>query len=64
MWEIRKHKLYDSDSGPGQQLHSWTSPGENDKFGQNGKLGHSCTNASFMAPGSVILTLQNTLKYT
>ena len=20
MWEIRKHKLYDSDSGPGQQL--------------------------------------------
>ena len=22
MWEIRKHKLYDSDSGPGQQLHS------------------------------------------
>ena len=22
VWEIRKHKLYDSDSGPGQQLHS------------------------------------------
>ena len=21
VWEIRKHKLYDSDSGPGQQLH-------------------------------------------
>ena len=60
VWEIRKHKLYDSDSGPGQQLHSRSSPGErngkfsqNGKFGQNGKLGHSCTNvtkASFMAP--------------
>ena len=37
MWEIRKHKLYDSDSGPGQQLHSWSSPGErNGKFSQNG----------------------------
>ena len=51
VWEIRKHKLYDSDSGPGQQLHSRSSPGErngkfsqNGKFGQNGKLGHSCTN--------------------
>ena len=54
MWEIRKHKLYDSDSGPGQQLHSRSSPGErngmfsqNGKFVQNGKfgkLGHSCTN--------------------
>ena len=28
LWEIRKHKLYDSDSGPGQQLHSRFSPGE------------------------------------
>ena len=28
VWEIRKHKLYDSDSGPGQQLHSRSSPGE------------------------------------
>ena len=27
VWEIRKHKLYDSDSGPGQQLHSRSSPG-------------------------------------
>ena len=51
VWEIRKHKLYDSDSGLGQQLHSRSSPGErngkfsqNGKFGQNGKLGHSCTN--------------------
>ena len=48
VWEIRKHKLYDSDSGPGQQLHSRSSPGErngkfsqNGKFGQNGKLGQN-----------------------
>ena len=27
VWEIRKHKLYDSDSGPGQQLHSRSSRG-------------------------------------
>ena len=53
LWEIRKHKLYDSDSGPGQQLHSRSSPGErngkfsqNGKYGQNGKLGHSCTNVT------------------
>ena len=31
------HKLYDSDSGPGQQLHSRSSPEErNGKFSQNG----------------------------
>ena len=42
IWEIRKHKLYDSDSGPGQQLHSWSSPGErNDKFSCNGKFGQN-----------------------
>ena len=53
MWEIRKHKLYDSDSESGQQLHFQSSPGErygkfsqNGKFGQNGKLGHSCTNVT------------------
>ena len=53
IWEIRKHKLYDSDSGPSQQLHYRSSPGErngkfvqNGKFGQNGKLGHSCTNVT------------------
>ena len=47
VWEIRKHKLYDSDSGPGQQLHSRSSPGErNGKFGQNGKLGDSFTNVT------------------
>ena len=50
MWE---YKLYDSDSGPGQQLHSQSSPEDlalvegqrNCKFSQNGKfgkLGHSC----------------------
>ena len=27
MWEIRKHKIYDSDSGPGQQHHSHSTPG-------------------------------------
>ena len=53
VWEIRKHKLYDSESGPGQQFHSQSSPGErnskfsqNGKFGQNCKLGHSCTNVT------------------
>ena len=40
VWEIRKHKLCDSDSGPGQQLHSQSSPGveEYGKFSQNGKF--------------------------
>ena len=39
VWEIRKHKLYDSDSGSGLQLHARSSPGErNGKFGQNGKF--------------------------
>ena len=41
---------YDSDSGPGQQLYSQSSPGDlavvegqrNGKFSQNCKLGHSC----------------------
>ena len=56
VWEIRKRKLYDSGSGPGQQLHSQYSPRDlavaegqrngkfslNGKFGQNCKLGHSC----------------------
>ena len=56
MCEIRKYKLYDSESGPGQQLHSQSSHGDltrvegqrngkfsqNGKFGQKGKLGHSC----------------------
>ena len=28
MWEIRKHKLYNSDSGSGQQLHSQSSTGD------------------------------------
>ena len=47
VWEIRKHKLYDSDSGSGLQLHARSSPGERNgkfsqnaygKFGQNGKF--------------------------
>ena len=34
VWEIQKHKLYDSDSGPGLQLHTQSSPGERSgKFG-------------------------------
>ena len=28
VWEIQKHKLYDSDSGSGLQLHTQSSPGE------------------------------------
>ena len=28
VWEIRQHKLYDSDSGSGMQLHTQSSPGE------------------------------------
>ena len=44
IWEIRKRKLYDGDSGPSQQLHSRSSPGErNGKFSQNGEFDHSCT---------------------
>ena len=49
VWEIRKHTLYDSNSGPGQQLHSQYSPGDltvvegqrNGKFSQNGKFGQN-----------------------
>ena len=40
VWEIRKHKLYDSDSGSGLQLHIQSSPVErNGKFSQSGKFG-------------------------
>ena len=46
VWEIRKHKLYDSDSGSGLQLRTQFSLGErrgkfnrNGKFGQNGMSG-------------------------
>ena len=50
--------VYDIDSGPGQQLHSQSSPGRdlgiwlwlkgkrNDKFSLNGKLGHSCVSCA------------------
>ena len=44
VWEIRRHKLYDSDSGSGQQLRFQSSPGDLAVVeGQrNGKLGHLC----------------------
>ena len=44
-WKIRKHKLYDTDSGSGLQLHTQSSPrkrsgkfSQNGTFGQNGKF--------------------------
>ena len=55
-YENINYMIVTQESGPGQQLHSQSSPGErngkfcqngkfvqNGKFGQNGKLGHSCT---------------------
>ena len=42
VWEIRKHKLHDSDSGSGLQLHTQSSPGERSgKFSQNAKFGQN-----------------------
>ena len=42
VWEIRKHKLYDSDSGSGLQLHTQSSSGgRSSKFSQNGKFGQN-----------------------
>ena len=42
VWKIRKHKLYDSDSGSGLQLCTQSSPGERSgKFNQNGKFGQN-----------------------
>ena len=54
VWKIRKHKLYDSDSGSGLQLCTQSSPAErsgkfnwngkfdqNGKFSQNGKFGQN-----------------------
>ena len=59
VWEIRKHKLYDSDSGSGLQLCTQSSPGErsgkfnrNGKFGQNGKFSQ---NGKFGPNGTVCL---------
>ena len=50
VWEIRKHKLYDSDSGSCLQLHTQSSPGkrsgkfsQNGKFDQNGKFSQNGT---------------------
>ena len=43
VWEIRKHKLYHSDSGSGLQLHTQSLPGERSgKFSQNGKFSQHC----------------------
>ena len=40
VWEIRKHKLYDSESGSGLKLHTQSLPGERSgKFSQNGMSG-------------------------
>ena len=40
--DIQKHKLYDSDSRSGLQLHTQYSPGmKNGKFSQNGKFGQN-----------------------
>ena len=59
VWEIGKHKLYDSDSGSGLQLRTQSSPGEmsgkfnqNGKFGQNGKFSQ---NGKFAQKGKVHL---------
>ena len=50
VWEIRKNKLYDSDSGSGLQLHAWSSPGErNGKFSQNDGKVHLGPNVSSSA---------------
>ena len=55
VWEIRKHKLYDGDSGSGLQLHTKSSPGERSgKFSQNGKFGQNgkfCQNGKFSQNG-------------
>ena len=52
VWEIRKHKLYDSDSGSGLQLHIQSSPGErNGKFSQNGKFCKFGQNGKFSQNG-------------
>ena len=59
VWEIRKHKLYESDSGSGLQLRTQSSPGErsgkfsqNSKFGPNGKFSQ---NGKFGQNGNVHL---------
>ena len=44
VWEIQKHKLYNSDSGSGLQFHTQSSPGERSgKFSQNGRFGQNGT---------------------
>ena len=45
VWEIQKHKLYDSDSGSGLQLlfsvFTWPGESRSGKFSQNGKFGQN-----------------------
>ena len=54
VWEIRKHKLYDSDSGSGLQLHTQSSPGERSgKFSQDGKFGKFSQNGISRQKGKV-----------
>ena len=66
VWEIRKHKLYDSDSGPGQQLHFRSSPGKrNGKFIQNGKFVQNCKfgqNGKFDQNGKLCHSCANVTK--
>ena len=52
VWEIRKHKLYDSDSGSHLQLHTYSlhPGGRSGKFSQNGKFGQ---NGKFSQKGLV-----------
>ena len=63
VWEIRKHKLYDSDSESSMQLHTQSSPGERSgKFSQNGKFGQ---NGRFSQNGSLVrmVSLVRKVKY-
>ena len=41
VWEIRKQKLYDSNSGSSLQLHTQSPVERNGKFNQNGKFGQN-----------------------
>ena len=56
VWEIRKHKLYDSDSGSGLQLRTQSSSGKRSgKFSQNGKFGQFSQNGMSGQKGKVHL---------
>ena len=56
VWEIRKHKLYDSDSGSGRQLYTQSSPGERSgKFSQNGKFGQKISLARMVSLAGMLV---------